>query len=180
MDYERLVSRHKDAVYRQMVRACGNYDDAEDVLVEALLAAHKSLPQLKDEEAFRGWLAIIGRRVCSRIRKRESLRPILSLSGLTEADMEALDRRTDVEVDVEKQQMASCVKGAIEGLPPLLRDVYLSREIKGLSAEATAKQLGITIAAVKSRLHRARLLVREILDQSVCAPESFAQQSSSA
>jgi RNA polymerase sigma-70 factor, ECF subfamily len=169
MDYEGLARRHKDAVYRQMVRACGNYDDAEDALVEALLAAYKALPQLKDEEAFRGWLAVIGRRVCSRIQKRESLRPVLSLSGLPETEIEAIDYRLDVEEDAEKRSIVDCVKGAVNDLPELLKKVYLSREIEGDSAEQTAGKLGISVAAVKSRLHRARSLVRASLDESVCA-----------
>ena len=59
MDFERLMKLHKDAVYRQLVRTCGNRDDAEDALVEALTSAHRSLETLRDEKAFRGWLAQI-------------------------------------------------------------------------------------------------------------------------
>jgi len=168
MDYERLVSRHKDAVYRQMVRVCGNHDDAEDVLVEALLAAYRSLPQLRDEDAFRSWLAIVGRRVCSRIQKQESLRPVLSLSGLSEAEMASLGHYSDPETQAALDEMASHVQGIVKMLPTSLRGVYTSREILGHSAEETATELGITVAAVKSRLHRARSLVRKDLDQCIC------------
>ena len=62
MDFDELAEAHKDAVYRQMIRACGNREDAEDVLVEALLKAYRSLDQLRDQGAFRAWLARIGRR----------------------------------------------------------------------------------------------------------------------
>ena len=53
MDFEHLARRHKDAVYRQLMRACGNREDAEDVLIEALLKAYRNLDQLQDARAFR-------------------------------------------------------------------------------------------------------------------------------
>lgn len=169
MDFERLVRRHKDAVYRQMVRVCGNYDDAEDVLVQALLSAYKALPDLKDEGAFQGWLAVIGRRVCGRIKKREALKPVLSLSGFGDEDLEAPAPDPGVDTMTEQQELSRCVKAAIADLPEKLRQVYVMREIQGQSAEATAKSLGIGIAATKSRLHRARDQVRQHLDSSICA-----------
>lgn len=169
MDYDRLAKQHKDAVYRQMVRACGNHDDAEDVLVEALLAAYRALPNIRDENAFQGWLAVVGRRVCSRIQKHEALRPVLSLSGLGD-EIEVAGSRQDPVAESEQEELATCVKKAVANLPETLRDVYLRREIEGKSAEETADGLGITVAAVKSRLHRARQSVRESLDQSVCLP----------
>lgn len=169
MDYDRLVKQHKDAVYRQMVRACGNHDDAEDVLVEALLAAYRALPNIRDENAFQGWLAVVGRRVCSRIQKHEALRPVLSLSGLGE-EIEVADARQNPVAESDQEELATCVKNAVANLPETLRDVYLRREIEEKSAEETAADLGITVAAVKSRLHRARQSVRESLDQSVCLP----------
>lgn len=64
MDFEKLANEHKDTVYRQMMRACGNREDAEDVLVEALLRASRHLDQLRESVAFRAWLAQIARRVC--------------------------------------------------------------------------------------------------------------------
>jgi DNA-directed RNA polymerase specialized sigma24 family protein len=63
-DFDALTRQHKDSVYRQLLRVCGNHEDAEDVLVEALLKAYRHLNQLRDSEAFRAWLAQIGRRVC--------------------------------------------------------------------------------------------------------------------
>ena len=55
MNFETLVNQHKDAVYRQMVRVCGNREDAEDVLIEALLKAYRHLDQLRNSVAFRAW-----------------------------------------------------------------------------------------------------------------------------
>lgn len=62
-----------------MVRVCGNRDDAEDVLVEALLSAHRALGQLRDEAGFRAWLIRIGGRVCGKLKRREALALALAL-----------------------------------------------------------------------------------------------------
>jgi DNA-directed RNA polymerase specialized sigma24 family protein len=74
MEFETLANQHKDEVYRQMIRACGNREDAKDVLVEALLKAHRHLGQLRDGGAFRAWLAQIARRVCWQLKKREAVK----------------------------------------------------------------------------------------------------------
>jgi RNA polymerase sigma-70 factor, ECF subfamily len=159
VDYDRLVNRHKDAVYRQMVRTCGNYDDAEDVLAEALFQAYRASDQLRDEAQFRAWLATIGRRVCSKMRKREALLPIMRL-GEVEVPTQALE--------LDQGELKSCVTQAVDALPDGYREVYLQREIEGRRAEDVAKTLGLTVAAVKSRLHRARTMVRAALDASIC------------
>lgn len=119
-DFDALTREHKDSVYRQMLRVCGNREDAEDaedVLVEALLKAYRHLNQLRDSAAFRAWLAQIARRVCWQLKEREALLPLLQLSTLEQ-----------------------------EG-----------REIPG----------GVSRAAMKSRLHRARDLVRIHLDAAL-------------
>lgn len=164
MDYERLARQHKDAVYRQMVRVCGNHDDAEDVLVQALLSAHKAIDQIEQPESFRGWLSIVGRRICSKMKRRESLRPIYELADLEDAGT------TNPEAEmVHSLDAATCVKQALAGLPPSLKSVYELREVEGLSAEETAARLGITVPAVKAKLHRARVLIRKALDQGLAA-----------
>ena len=61
--FEKLANEHKDAVYRNMIRVCGNREDAEDVLIEALLKAYRHLDQLRDDRAFQPWLAQIAKRV---------------------------------------------------------------------------------------------------------------------
>ena len=161
MDFEELVNEHKDAVYRQMVRVCHNEQDAEDVLIEALLRAYRRLDQLKDSSHFRAWLAMIGRRVCWRLKGREQLRPILELSGF-EPDRQPLPDEQAI-----SQQMRDLLNQAVASLPPDYQAIYHLREIQGLSGEEAAARLGITLANAKTRLHRARQLMREHLDQTV-------------
>jgi RNA polymerase sigma-70 factor (ECF subfamily) len=169
MDFERLANRHRDAVYAQMVRVCGNHDDAEDTLVEALVAAYRAMPHLRDEEAFRGWLAKIGRRVCFRLKHRPELGPLVELADL----------RPGPEEEAASRQMKGCLLQAVAELPPLYQEVYVRRDVRQLSAEETAAELGLSVAAVKSRLHRARRMMRDALEKSLCADESFSPVSAS-
>lgn len=162
--YDRLIEEHKDAVYRQIFRVCGNYDDTEDVLVETLLAAYQALDNLQDESAMRAWLATIGRRICRRMKKKEALLPLIQLSE----DIEAAPVLDPAE-DIEAGQLKDCILKSVQELPEAYREVYLLRDIKQLSAKETSERLGISVANLKSRLHRARGMVREKLDQGLCS-----------
>lgn len=169
VDFERLAKQHKDAVYRQLVRACGNRDDAEDALVEALTSAYRSLDSLRDEQAFRGWLAQIGKRVCMRIRRRDALMPIMQLSQMELQGMpETASADPPPEDAVALDALSECVSHVVERLPAGYREVYVMREIEGLSADEVCRKLNLTLPALKSRLHRARGTVRELLDRELC------------
>ena len=170
MDFEDLANQHKDAVYRQLMRACGNREDAEDVLIEALLKAYRNLDQLRESGAFRAWLAQIGRRVCWQLKQREALLPILQLSALEEDGMQLVSDRESAETGVAREQMKSLLQRAIESLPAKEREVYELRDIQELGGEETATRLNITLAAMKYRLNRARTNLRRYLDEALVPP----------
>ena len=166
MEFDRLADQHRDAVYAQMVRLCGSREDAEDTLVQALLAAHQALPTLRDHEAFRGWLAKIARRVCYRLRNREELTALHELADLVSPD-------PDPQAELESRQMKGCLLDAVDALPPALKKAYVLCDIEEVRDASAAAQLGISLPALKSRLHRARRRMRENLERSLCADESF-------
>ena len=166
-EFERLAVQHKDAVYRQMIRVCGNREDAEDVLIEALLKAYRSLSGLQAEEAFRAWLARIASRVCWQLRKREALLPLMQLSALEEIGVEAEDPTPSVEDRAAAAQLKAIFREALESLPEDYRRVYELRAVEELSGEETAARLGLSLAAMKSRWHRARELLRRRLDEAL-------------
>ena len=169
MDFEREIARHKDAVYRQMVRVCGDADDAEDVLMEALISAFRASDQLRDATAFRSWLTSIASRACIRLRTSKKSGASLSLDALVEAGMPLpASPGPEGAARLAEAEMHDCITQVLDSLPQIYRDVYDMREINGESAIATADTLGISVPAVKSRLHRARKLVREGLDRSLC------------
>lgn len=163
-DFDALTREHKDSVYRQMIRVCGNREDAEDVLVEALLKAYRHLHQLRDSAAFRAWLTQIAKRVCWQMKEREALLPLLQLSTLDDEGREIPGSEPTPELQLARSEMKELLDDAIAALPPLYREVYQLRDIEDQPGAEVAKTLGISLAAMKSRVHRARELVRAHLD----------------
>jgi RNA polymerase sigma-70 factor, ECF subfamily len=167
VDFDTLARQHKDAVYRQMIRVCGNREDAEDVLIEALLKAYRHLDQLRESEAFRAWLAQIAKRVCWQLKERESLFPLLQLSMLEDEGREVPGTEPPPDVQLARQQMKQLLNEAINALPLLYRSVYELCDVEDLRGDEVAQRLRISRAAMKSRLHRARDLVRTRLDAAL-------------
>lgn len=157
-------------MYRQMIRVCGNREDAEDVLVEALMTAYRHLGQLRDLVAFRSWLAQIAKRVCWQLKKRESLLPLLQLSAVEDEGREISSQEPSIEQQVALKEMKDLLWEAVRKLPPDYRSVYELRDLQVIPGEEVALQLGISLAAMKSRLHRGRELVREYLDAALLRP----------
>jgi RNA polymerase sigma-70 factor, ECF subfamily len=174
-DFEALAAAHKDAVYRQLIRTCGNQEDAEDVLVEALLKAYENLDQLREHGAFRAWLAQIGRRVCWHLKAREALVPIMQLSALEEQGVQPIDTAPPPDVALARQRLRDLLQEAVDELAPEYRDVYVLRDLEGHSGQEVARRLDITLTAQKSRLHRARAQVRAYLDRHLGAGSRPAQ-----
>lgn len=163
-DFERLINRHKDSVYRQMVRVCGNHADAEDALADAILAALKASDRLRDPSAMRGWLGAIATRVCARMRVRDRVAQLVSVDDLERIGVVLPESAPGPAAEAERAAMKKCVSSAVESVPEIYREVYVRREILAETAEAVASALQLTVPAVKSRLHRARKLMREALD----------------
>lgn len=166
-DFEALTRQHKDSVYRQMIRTCGNREDAEDVLVEALIKAYRHLDQLRDSAAFRAWLTQIAKRVCWQLKEREALLPLMQLSTLDEEGREIPSSEPTPELNLARRQMKQFLDEAVAALPPLYQEVYKLRDIDDRPGDEVADKLGVSRAAMKSRLHRARELVRAHLDAAL-------------
>lgn len=160
---ELLVDRHKDAVYRQMVRVCGNCADADDALAEAILSAFEFGRTLRDPSAFQPWLSKIAQRCCARIQVRRTVGATLVEGALSKSvSLAASDAFSEAEIK-------ECVLDAVGKLKAGYRDVYMSCEVEGCSLQETAERLGISITVAKTRLHRARELVRNKLGESLNA-----------
>jgi len=178
VEFEELANEHKDAVYRQMLRVCGNREDAEDVLIEALLKAYQHMHQLNDPAAFRAWLAQIARRVCWQLKKREALAPLLQLSMLEEEGTAIEDPKPPVDSELALRRMKELLENAVNQLPASAREVFVLRDVEELAGEEVARRLGIPLASMKSRLHRARKLLRERVDAALTGNAEEAQSQS--
>jgi RNA polymerase sigma-70 factor, ECF subfamily len=166
-DFDALTRQHKDAVYRQMLRVCGNHEDAEDVLIEALLRAYRQLEKLRDSALFRAWLAQIGRRVCWQLKQKDALLPLLQLSALDDEGGQVAGNDPTPEAKLARGEMQKLLEEALASLPATYRSVYQLRDMEELSGDEVARQLGISRAAMKSRLYRAREMVRSHLDAAL-------------
>ncbi|MDW8107915.1 MAG: sigma-70 family RNA polymerase sigma factor [Armatimonadota bacterium] len=168
--FDRLWARHRNRVYRSLLRVCGgNPETTHDVLQDALLNAFKALQQFRGDANFATWLYTIARRLC--IRARRELDRFYSLDDpLNSEEGKAVLRQLideyskDPEGIVIENDLRERVRRAVAELPDSLRPVLELRDIHGLSTEETAQQLGLTEAAVKARLHRARELLRQKLE----------------
>jgi len=168
--FEFLVTRYESKVYRLAIRMLRNPQDAEDALQETFLQVFRGLAGFEGRSKFSTWLFRLATNVClMRIRHRETepskLLPLEDyLPKLEEGDSPQMrdwaDRPEDALLSKESREK---MMEALDKLPPEYRAVFILRDIEGFSNAETGESLGISVAAVKSRLHRARLALRGML-----------------
>jgi RNA polymerase sigma-70 factor (ECF subfamily) len=158
-----LVTRYEPHVYRFGMTMCHDEDDARDVLQDTLLAMVRSLKSFRADSSLSTWLYAIAHHACLKRRRRRSSAPrrVESLDTLDEGERERLSASGPTpENAAEASETQAALAEAIRGLDPGQRSILLLRDVEGVSAAAVAEALGLSVAAVKSRLHRARVAVR--------------------
>jgi RNA polymerase sigma-70 factor (ECF subfamily) len=150
---ELLLRRRRVEVVRYAVRLCVSPQDAEDATQEALLALSRSIHALRELAALSSWLFLAVRTHCYRLARR-TLRYALTLEG----DL-ALEG-PDPEEQLVDRQLRRRISAILSDLEPALRDVLVRRDVLGQTAPEAARALGISVEALKSRLHRARAEVK--------------------
>jgi len=159
---EALLERHQAQVYRFGMEMCRDPEDARDVLQDTLLAMAKSVRDFRGASSISTWLYTIARNFCIKKRRRSKFAPEAERSLDTDAPEAAQladPGRSPDEVLVGKE-VRRALEEAIGALEPTYREVLVLRDVEGLSAPEVAEVLGVSVQAVKSRLHRARLSVR--------------------
>lgn len=166
--FSELVQSYERKVYRLAKHITQNDEDAEDVLQESFLKAYTHLDSFHGDSKFYTWLVRIAvNEALMKLRKRKSDRTV-SLDEPQDTGEDLVVREIAVwEDDPEKKysrdELAGILDEAVQSLKPSFRTVFVLRDIEELSTEDTAAALGISIPAVKSRLLRARLQLREKL-----------------
>lgn len=160
---EALLSRVQPQVYRFGRRMCGDPQDAEDVLQETLLALARGVRELRGTSSLSTWLYTVARRFCLKKRRRRAMAP-----GGEAAELP--DPAAGSEESLAGKEVAQALERAIRALPPPHREVLVLRDVEGLSAPEVAEILGISAQAVKSRLHRARVAVRDAVAPALGQP----------
>jgi RNA polymerase sigma-70 factor (ECF subfamily) len=166
--FEKLVRKYDRNVFRIANHITQNREDAEDVVQDAFLKAFMNLGQFQGQSKFYTWLVRIAvNEALMRLRRRRPER-MVSLdedinTGEDTIPREVADWSPNPEQLYNQSELREILQKTIQGLPPSFRTVFVLRDVEGLSTEETADALNLSIPAVKSRLLRARLQLRDRL-----------------
>jgi RNA polymerase sigma-70 factor (ECF subfamily) len=161
-----LVRRHQDRLYNTAYRLVGNAEDAQDVVQEAFLSAYQSLGNFKGDSLFFTWLYRIAVNTAISLKRKQ--RAVLRIGGpeggpaAEPLDPSELSRPGHA---LEQAEQGQRIHQALARLSPEHRAVLVLKDMEGEKYEAIAEVLGVPIGTVRSRLHRARLELRELLEK---------------
>jgi len=167
--FEELVNRYERKIFRLTMNITGNREDAEDAMQDAFLKSYSHLKDFQGDSRFYTWLVrIAANEALMRLRKRRPNQ--FSLDEPIAGDEELMPRELQdwgpgPEQRFAQTEMREILSSVIEELEPDYRMVFVLRDIEELSTEDTASALGLSVPAVKSRLLRARLKLREKLNR---------------
>jgi RNA polymerase sigma-70 factor, ECF subfamily len=166
--YDELVRKYERQVFRIAQHITQNREDAQDVVQDAFLKAYEKLDQFQGNSKFYTWLVRIAvNESLMRLRRRRTGK-MVSIDEDVETEEGSVPRdladwALDPEQEYSRAELNRILRKTIKGLPPGFRVVFELRDIQGLSTEDTAEALSLSVPAVKSRLLRARLQLRERL-----------------
>src|SRR5205823_5654642 len=167
--FEELVNRYEGKIFRLTRTITGNHEDAEDAMQDAFLKAYSHLQDFHGDSRFYTWLVrIAANESLMRLRKRRPNQ--FSLDEPVEGDTDLMPRELEdwgpsPEQGYAQAELQGILSEFIEQLDPEFRIVLVLRDLEELSTQETAEALGISVPAVKSRLLRARLKLREKLNR---------------
>ncbi|HWO32973.1 MAG TPA: sigma-70 family RNA polymerase sigma factor [Candidatus Acidoferrum sp.] len=185
--FEQLVKRYDRRLLRISHTVTRNREDSEDAVQEALLKAFQHLADFREDSQFSTWLIrITVNQSLMKLRKQRTHKEV-SLDEEFQADgdvlpLEVPDRAPNPEQLCWASELRDILARTVEELRPILRTVFVLRDVEGLSIEQTAQVLNLSQAAVKARLWRVRLHLRDRLnryfdEQTTLAPEELAPAS---
>ncbi len=170
--FEELVSRYEEKLYRLAMRFVRNETDAQEILQDALLSAWRNLPAFEGRAQFGSWMYRVTVNAALMLLRSRNRHPEITVddvdpAALNEAVAESGQRlrgssdwshRADEQL--QSLELRKHIQEQVDALPDGLRAVFLLRDVEELSTEDTAEILGLSVPAVKTRLHRARLALR--------------------
>ena len=177
--FDRFVEHFRAKIFHYSRLMCGHREDAEEVAQDTLLRVFESFDQLREPERIRPWVFRIAKNACLMKRRKSAFAPARELS-LDEFLPATRDQGGRIKLEIAdwsrlpddqllQAEMSAALEQAISNLPEIYRSVMLLRDREELSTEETARVLGLTEDTVKTRLHRARLALRQQLDRHLRA-----------
>ena len=170
--YEELLNLYSNKVYRLAMSLVKHKEDAEDVTQEVFLTVYSRINDLKEDKALSSWIyRITVNASLMKIRESGRSEKISFEENLPRIDQagshihHVRDWSKNPETEAASKEIMNFIKENLDGLPDSYRVVFVLRDVEGLSNNEVAEVLDISLTAVKSRLHRARLFMRERLSK---------------
>ncbi len=170
--FRTIMKKHNQRLYRIARGVVRNDSEAEDIVQESYVRAYTNLASFRGDSTLATWLSrIVINEALGRLRKKRR-QPEITTSGEQTLDAQIIHfpnsgNYVDPERNMAQRQILQIVERATDALPDVYRTVFIARVIEGLSIDETAELLGIRPETVKTRLHRARGLVRKQLDEQI-------------
>lgn len=172
--FDRFVAAFRSKIFQYALMMCGHREDAEEVAQDTLFKVFENFDQLREPERVRPWVFRIARNACFMKRRKSVFAPTQELSlddYLPHSEQDGGHRKLEIadwsalpDDQVLRSELRDEIRRAMQELPEIYRAVILLRDVEELSTDDVAQVLDITQETVKTRLHRARLAVRQKLD----------------
>jgi RNA polymerase sigma-70 factor (ECF subfamily) len=170
--FEELIGRYEDKLYRLAMRFVRNETDAQEILQEALLSAWRNLPTFEGRAQFGSWMYRVTVNAALMLLRSRSRHPEVTVDDIEpttlndavaengQATRGSANWSQQADEQIQSKELRQHIQTCVDALPDGLRTVFLLRDVEELSTEDTAEILGLSVPAVKTRLHRARLALR--------------------
>ena len=170
---EALLREVQPQLYRFSMKMCRHTEDAEDVLQDSMMTLARSFRDFRGASSLSTWLFTIARSFCIKKRRKSKFAPEReeSLEQLAPAEQQIRSVMPGPHEQAESAEVWRQVQTGIQGIEPAYREILVLRDIEGLRAKEVAEIVGISVPAVKSRLHRARAELRDYLATTPYHPE---------
>ncbi|MGV8121746.1 MAG: RNA polymerase sigma factor [Candidatus Xenobiia bacterium LiM19] len=168
--FEELMKRYERGIYNLALRMAKNAEEAEEILQDTFFSAFRNLDGFREESSFKTWIYKVATNYAlMKLRKKKQFSKVfldepLQVEG-EEIPRDIADWSRNPEDLYEKQELRRILREAVDSLPEIYQTVFWLRDIDGLSNQEVGEILGLSLPAVKSRILRARILMREDLNK---------------
>lgn len=171
--FEQLMRRHESRMYSVAIRMCGNREDAQDCVQDAMLRIYRALDRFKGQSSFSTWVYRITMNTCLDELRRRKVRASTSLDSLLESGWSPTDESDTPERHAIDSERRKALSQAIHSLPEDMRSAIVLREMQGLSYEEISDVLSVNVGTIKSRISRGREKLRQLITGQ---PELFGHE----
>ena len=168
--FEDLIRAHEGRMYAVTLRMCGNRDDAQDCMQEAMLRIYRAMDSFRGQSSFGTWVYRITMNTCLDELRRKKVRQSTSLDAMLDTGWAPTDENENPELHSLRGEQRRSIEKAISKLPDDMKAAVVLRDVQGFSYEEIARVLNANIGTIKSRISRGREKLRETL---MAEPELF-------